>query len=90
MPSDSVNIPIESTPAIQLSIQDEGPGIPSVELNTIFDTFIQSSYTQNGAGGTGLGLSISKSIIEQHHGRIWAENAAGKGAIIFFQIPLQL
>ncbi len=87
-PSDSANDLTESRPTIQLSIQDEGPGIPPSELTTIFDSFIQSSYTRTGAGGTGLGLSICKSIIELHHGHIWAENAAGKGAIIIFQIPI--
>ncbi len=86
--SDADDSLTEAVPTIQLSIQDEGSGIPPSELNTIFDTFIQSSYTQNGAGGTGLGLSICKSIIEQHHGRIWAENVTGKGAIIIFQIPV--
>ena len=80
----------EAIPAIWFSIQDEGPGIPPSELDTIFDTFTQSSYTQNGAGGTGLGLSICKSIIEQHHGRIWAENVIGKGAIITFLIPVSM
>ncbi len=88
--SDSATDPTKPKPIIQLSIQDEGPGIPPSELNTIFDTFIQSSYTKSGAGGTGLGLAISKNIIEQHHGRIWAENASGKGAIIFFQIPASI
>ena len=86
--SDSLTDPNKSTPAIELSIQDEGPGIPCSELTTIFDAFTQSSYTQTGAGGTGLGLSICKNIIEQHHGEIWAENASNKGAMIIFQIPV--
>jgi len=84
----SGNSLIGTVPTIQFSIQDEGPGIPPSELNTIFDAFTQSSYTQNGSGGTGLGLSISKNIINQHHGRIWAENVSGKGAIISFQVPV--
>lgn len=86
--SNSIEKPTESVPTIQLSIQDEGPGIPPSELKTIFETFIQSSYTRNGAGGTGLGLSICKNIVERHHGRIWAENAPNKGAIMIVQIPV--
>jgi signal transduction histidine kinase len=89
-PSDSAFRLTESISALQLSIQDEGPGIPSSELTTIFDAFIQSSFTRTGAGGTGLGLSICKNIIDQHHGKIWAENAADKGTLVTFQIPVDV
>lgn len=73
---------------IQFSVQDEGVGIPSEELHSIFDVFTQSTKTKNGAGGTGLGLSISKEIITAHHGIIWAENNAHKkGATVSFILP---
>ncbi|MCG8382993.1 MAG: PAS domain S-box protein, partial [Gammaproteobacteria bacterium] len=44
-------------------ITDEGIGVPNEELETIFDKFIQSSKTKNGAGGTGLGLAICREIV---------------------------
>jgi signal transduction histidine kinase len=56
------------------SIANQGVGIPSTELETIFRAFVQSSATKTGAGGTGLGLSICRHIIDAHHGKIWAEN----------------
>ncbi|HSK38450.1 MAG TPA: stimulus-sensing domain-containing protein [Arenibaculum sp.] len=60
---------------VEVTITDEGPGIPENKLDAIFDRF----YTERPAGekfGThsGLGLSISKQIVEAHGGRIWARN----------------
>ena len=62
---------------IELSVRDHGPGIPEDELESVFDAFVQSSRTKDGAGGTGLGLTISRQIISAHGGRIEAGNAAG-------------
>ncbi len=77
------------TEGIQLSISDQGVGIPNDELHAIFGKFTQSSYTKTGAGGTGLGLAICHEIIESHQGKIWAENNPGDGATFSFVIPFQ-
>lgn len=68
-------------PAIRVTVEDDGPGIPDGKLAAIFDRF----YSERPAGekfGThsGLGLSISKQIVDAHGGRIWAENRDGGGA----------
>jgi len=64
---------------IFLSVKDTGPGIDPEILPKIFDPFITSKHT-----GTGLGLTITHDIIEQHHGRIQAENNADdKGGAVF-------
>lgn len=73
----------------QISIKDQGVGIPEDEVESIFDKFIQSSKTKSGAGGTGLGLAICKELIAGHQGEIWAENAEEGGAIFHFIIPLK-
>lgn len=70
------------------SISDAGVGIAIGELESIFNPFMQGSHTKSQAGGKGLGLAISKNIINAHHGRIWAENNKGKGAIFHFSIPI--
>ena len=76
-------------PALRVSVHDQGVGIPEAELDTIFDKFVQSSQTKTGSGGTGLGLSICRQIIEDHAGRIWAENRSeGRGAIVHFVLPV--
>lgn len=72
---------------VQLTIEDEGEGIPEGELELVFDKFAQSSKTKSGAGGTGLGLAICKEIIRAHSGRIWAERAESGGAAFHFAIP---
>jgi signal transduction histidine kinase len=76
--------------SIVVSVHDQGMGVPEDELEAIFDKFIQSSKTRTGAGGTGLGLSICKEIINTHRGRIWAENWPEGGAVLSFEIPLNL
>jgi signal transduction histidine kinase len=78
----------DGTPALRCAIADAGVGIPADELESVFDKFIQSSKTKTGAGGTGLGLSICRQIVEQHGGRIWAENGAERGALFSFTLPL--
>ncbi len=72
----------------QLSVVDEGRGIPPDELEHIFDKFVQATGTHPRTGGTGLGLAISREIVEAHGGRIWAENRPEGGARMVFEIPL--
>lgn len=73
--------------SVQLSVCDQGPGIPVDELESIFDKFVQSSKTKTGAGGTGLGLSICRQIVFAHGGSIWAENNPASGARLTLMLP---
>jgi len=77
----------EKTPAIAVSIADQGIGIPETEYERVFDRFIQSSITDTGSGGTGLGLAICKEIIKGHDGIIFAKNNPEGGATFTFIIP---
>lgn len=63
-------------------VQDTGPGIPPAKFDRIFDLFHTTKPS-----GLGVGLSISRTIIEAHHGRIWAENSAEGGAAVRFTLP---
>ncbi|HYO06782.1 MAG TPA: HAMP domain-containing sensor histidine kinase, partial [Phototrophicaceae bacterium] len=69
---------------VVVSIKDNGSGIDSEMLDTLFTKFTTKSFQ-----GTGLGLYITKSIIESHGGHIWAENNRNeKGATFSFSMPL--
>ena len=67
---------------VRLSVQDVGVGFEPRAVNSLFDAF----YTTK-SGGMGIGLSVSRSIIESHHGRIWAAPNDGPGATFSFSIP---
>lgn len=69
-------------------VQDEGRGIPSNQLESIFERFHQVDGSDARAhAGTGLGLAIARSIVNQHRGRIWVESELGKGSTFFFALP---
>ena len=72
---------------IEMTIRDHGPGIPADELETVFEPFVQSSRTRDGAGGVGLGLTVCRKIMAAHGGSIHASNANGGGTLI--QILMQ-
>jgi len=73
---------------IQVSVQDDGMGIPREDLPRIFERFyrVDKGRSQD-LGGTGLGLSIVKHIIQAHGGRVWAESQLRKGATFYFTLP---
>jgi two-component system sensor histidine kinase ChiS len=73
--------------AVEISICDQGVGIPEDELSKIFLPFIQAKNVKNGVTGSGLGLSICKEIINAHHGKIWANNNKDGGAIFTILLP---
>lgn len=79
---------LDNRSAIELSVVDQGVGIPDTELEFIFDKFIQSSKTKTNSGGTGLGLAISQELIHGHHGKIWVEHNPEGGSIFKFVLPL--
>lgn len=74
---------------VQISVSDDGPGIPEALLGDLFDKFVQVRRTTKAVGykGTGLGLAISKEIIERQGGRIWAESRDGRGTSFHFLLP---
>jgi signal transduction histidine kinase len=75
---------------IQVSITDEGQGIPQAELTNIFDAFYRIPNPDAlKVKGVGLGLTICKAIVDAHGGNIWAESAPNKGSVFYFTLPLQ-
>jgi signal transduction histidine kinase len=72
----------EGSDRVRVSVRDAGVGVDPQSVNKLLDAF----YTTKTAG-MGIGLSISRSIIERHHGRLWAEGNDGPGATFSFSIP---
>lgn len=72
---------------VVIQVQDQGLGIPSDDINHIFDKFYRGSQSQYNEG-TGMGLAIAKGIIEAHGGKIWVETNVGKGTSFYFVIPV--
>lgn len=61
---------------VELSVEDEGPGMPEDKLEAVFARFYSDRPQSDGTIGknSGLGLSISREIVHAHGGHIWAEN----------------
>ena len=70
---------------IRISFTDDGPGIPTDQLDKVFDPFFTLRQER---GGTGLGLSVCHGIIKEHGGRIYVKSRTGKGAAFFVELPL--
>jgi signal transduction histidine kinase len=73
---------------LEVSILDNGCGIPGKDLATIFDKFKRVGTGKNMVRGTGLGLSIAKYIVSSHGGKIWVKSKPGKGSIFSFSLPV--
>jgi PAS domain S-box-containing protein len=75
-------------PMVEITVTDQGPGIPPDMVSTIFERFQQvSDSTHNSKGGTGLGLTICKEIVNLHGGQIWVTNGKQKGSVFHFTLP---
>lgn len=72
---------------VEVSVSDNGVGIPASEIHKIFNRFEQAGTTlADRPQGTGLGLAISKEIVNYLGGDIWVESEPGQGSAFFFTI----
>ncbi|WP_018663440.1 cell wall metabolism sensor histidine kinase WalK [Heyndrickxia acidiproducens] len=75
---------------IEVSISDQGVGIPKENVKKIFERFYRVDKARSRKlGGTGLGLAIAKEIVNLHGGNIWASSKEGKGTTIYFTLPYE-
>jgi histidine kinase len=76
---------------IQVSVRDNGIGIPAESLPHIFDRFyrVDKSRSRASGGGSGIGLTIAKHLVEAHGGQIRVESAGeGQGSTFSFTLPV--
>lgn len=73
---------------VEISVEDEGPGMPEAQLEAVFDPFyrIEPSRSRD-TGGVGLGLSVARSIIDAHGGRIVLANRPAGGLQVMVELP---
>lgn len=90
-PPDST-VSVNATPdarMAEITVTDQGPGIPKHMLKSVFDRFRQVSSSDPMAGeGSGLGLSICKDLVELHGGHVWVTSERGQGSTFHFTMPL--
>jgi two-component system sensor kinase FixL len=67
---------------VSITVCDTGPGVPSSELEHIFERFVTGKRD-----GLGMGLSISRSIIKAHGGRMWATRNPERGLTMHIELP---
>ena len=81
----SVKSQLADDAQLLISVADTGVGLPSDNIDKIFDAFFTTK-----SQGTGLGLAITRTIVNSHGGRIWATANPGRGATFAFTLPSRL
>lgn len=74
---------------LQLSVKDDGCGIPASEMENLFNKYVQIGRKQGKQGykGTGLGLAICQELTKVQNGNLWLESEVDKGSEFFFTLP---
>jgi len=77
--------------ALEIIVEDDGPGFPEAEVGRVFDKFYRFTYSQRNSrtGGSGLGLSIVKGFVEAHNGTVELMNRLSGGARFVINLPVE-
>jgi PAS domain S-box-containing protein len=75
---------LETSDSVRVTVQDSGIGFSAQEAEKMFVAFHTTK-----TGGMGIGLSVSRSIIQRHHGELWATMNPGHGASFVFRVPCE-
>jgi two-component system sensor histidine kinase KdpD len=71
---------------VEISVEDEGPGIPSAETRHVFQPYYRVA-AGSASKGSGLGLYICEAIVAAHRGGIWVDSGERGGAVVHFTVP---
>ena len=87
---ESVTVEVDPLPdAVELTVRDQGEGIPRVELERIFERFYRVDRARSrDTGGTGLGLAIVRHVVTNHRGRVLVESKPGDGSSFTMRLPV--
>jgi two-component system, OmpR family, sensor histidine kinase CpxA len=79
---------VDASGDVELTVSDQGPGVPEEELPKLFDPFYRVDTSRaRETGGAGLGLSIVKTCIESCHGTVICRNRQPSGLEVVMRIP---
>ena len=80
---------VQENDYVQIRVDDNGLGLPPEEFEKIFKPFYRVDETRTRAtGGTGLGLTIVANVVNEHQGKVWAEQSNLGGLAVTIQLPL--
>jgi two-component system sensor histidine kinase KdpD len=74
---------------LMIQVRDNGPGLDSDEIRSVFNRFYRGSRGRESGSGLGLGLTVCRGIVEAHGGRIWAQRAPEGGAAFTIALPFE-
>jgi signal transduction histidine kinase len=78
---------VASNEHVMISVLDEGQGIPTDELETVFSRFYRGRKQTSKGHSLGLGLYIARKLVQAQDGNIWAQSEMGQGACFTFTLP---
>ena len=84
-----ISVSINESEVIEISVEDDGIGIPSDEISNIFNRFSKAKNS-SAAGGTGIGLALVKELVELHNGTITVKSEINKGTNFKIKLPLKI
>ena len=90
-PGGAIKVALKKTDTDYIvSVTDNGKGIAPKDMEAVFAKYSRGNDSVTHAQGLGLGMYVAKVIMDQHHGKIWAESpGVGKGSTFFFSLPLK-
>ena len=84
----TVSVRQSASGALELAVEDTGPGIPAEVLPRVFDQFYRVDKSRSrSTGGAGIGLTIVRKLVEAHGGTVRAESRPGEGARFVVTLP---
>ncbi|MDA8443314.1 MAG: ATP-binding protein, partial [Peptococcaceae bacterium] len=74
-------------PWVEISVTDQGPGIPEADQPLIWGRFVRGTNGRNVTGSTGLGLAIVNTLTQAYHGQVALSSMPGHGATFYVRLP---
>lgn len=82
----TINAKLTTDGLVETTVQDNGVGIPTSVMPTLFEKFHRNHRNQTKIGGTGLGLYLCSSLVKAHGGNIWLKSKEGQGTTVGFTV----